>query len=112
MTIVDSADVLAKDFISDPGSVAQLVPGKGRGDTRWGDDEETTDKGLVLRTAEGERKTLPADSIIMALPLEADDGVVESFKGSVPEIYQVGDSREFGYMHGAIADGAEVGRTI
>ncbi len=113
VTIVDSADVLGEGLpYLTPVRLLNWFREKGGVTLAGVTYEEITDKGLVLRTAEGERKTLPADSIIMALPLEADDGVVESFKGSVPEIYQVGDSREFGYMHGAIADGAEVGRTI
>ena len=74
--------------------------------------EKITGQGLVVVTAEGERMTLEADSIIMALPLERDAGVIKLFEGAAPEVYQIGDSREFGYMHGAIADGAEVGRMI
>ena len=63
-------------------------------------------------TADGERKTLEADSILVALPLEADAGAMKLFEDGAPEVYQVGDSREFGYMHGAFADGAAVGRVI
>ena len=72
--------------------------------------EKITDQGLVVVTADGERKTLEADSIIVALPLERDAGIVGLFEGRAPEVYQIGDSREFGYMHGAFADGADVGR--
>ncbi len=68
--------------------------------------EKITDQGLMIVTSEGERKTLEADGIIMALPLEPDTDVIKLFEGRAPEVYQIGDSREFGYMHGAIADGA------
>jgi len=74
--------------------------------------EKITDQGLVVITAEGERKILHADSIIVALPLEPDAGVLRLFEGRAPELHQIGDSREFGYMHGAFADGAAVGRSI
>jgi hypothetical protein len=66
----------------------------------------------VIVTAEGERKTLQADSIIVALPLEPDTGIIKLFENRAPEVYLIGDSRDFGYMHGAIADGAELGRML
>jgi 2,4-dienoyl-CoA reductase (NADPH2) len=71
-----------------------------------------TDQGMWIVTADGERMLVEADSIIAALPPEPDSGIIASFKGAVPEVYQLGDSREFGYMHGAFADGAEIGRMI
>ena len=74
--------------------------------------EKITDQGLAIVTAEGERKILQADSIIVALPLKPDTGIAKLFEVGVPEVYQIGDSREFGYMHGAFADGAAVGRAI
>jgi 2,4-dienoyl-CoA reductase (NADPH2) len=74
--------------------------------------EMITDEGLMITTAEGERRTLPADSIILALPLESDMATVKPLGRGVPEVYHIGDVKEFGYMHGAFADGAEVGRAI
>jgi 2,4-dienoyl-CoA reductase (NADPH2) len=74
--------------------------------------EKITDQGLAITTAEGEHKTLQADSIILALPLEPDPVAVRSLDKRAPEVYQIGDVKQFGYMHGAFADGAEVGRAI
>jgi 2,4-dienoyl-CoA reductase (NADPH2) len=74
--------------------------------------ERITDEGLAITTAEGEHKTLQADSIIVALPLESDPATVKSLETGVPEVYQIGDVKEFGYMHGAFAAGAEIGRVI
>lgn len=74
--------------------------------------ERITDQGLIVLTKEGERKTLEADSIIMALSLEPDPAIAKVFEGKAPEVFQIGDSREFGLMHGAIADGARIGRAI
>lgn len=74
--------------------------------------ERITDQGLEITTAEGERKTLHADSIILALPLEPDPAAVELLENAAPEVYQIGDVKEFGCMHGAFADGAELGRAI
>jgi 2,4-dienoyl-CoA reductase (NADPH2) len=74
--------------------------------------ERITDQGLAITTAEGEHKTLQADSIIVALPLEPDTVTAGSLESAAPEVYQIGDVKEFGYMHGAFAAGAEVGRVI
>ncbi len=74
--------------------------------------DKITDQGLEITTAEGERKILQADSIIVALPLEPDPAAVKALESGAPEVYQIGDVKEFGYMHGAFADGAEVGRKI
>ncbi len=113
VTIVDTAKVLGEglpyltplrllNWFGDKGGVA--LPGVTY--------EKITDQGLVVVTSDGKRKTLAADSIIMALPLEPDAKVVKLLGGQVPEVYQIGDSREFGYMHGAFAAGAEIGRAI
>ncbi len=74
--------------------------------------ERITDQGLEITTAEGERKTLQADSIILALPLEPDPAAAKTLQSAAPEVYQIGDVKEFGYMHGAFADGAKVGHAI
>ena len=74
--------------------------------------EKITDEGLVVRTKEGMRKVLEADSILLALPLIPDDSLHRILKNEAPQVFQIGDCREFGLMHGAIADGAEIGRRI
>jgi hypothetical protein len=55
---------------------------------------------------------LEADSIIVALPLKPDDGFYKTLKMDGVEVFQIGDCREFGLMHGAIADGARIGRAV
>ena len=74
--------------------------------------ERINDEGLVVKTKEGERLTLKADSIITALPL---DPAPEAWK--LPEevkadVYRIGDCREPGFMHNAISDGFRVGIMI
>jgi 2,4-dienoyl-CoA reductase (NADPH2) len=68
--------------------------------------------GVVIVTKDGAWKTLEADSIVVALPLQPDSSLSEALKGEVPAVLTIGDCREFGLMHGAIADGAEVGRAL
>jgi 2,4-dienoyl-CoA reductase (NADPH2) len=74
--------------------------------------ERITDEGLVVTTKEGERKTIEADNIIITLPLQPDADLLSSLKSKVAEIYQIGDCRESGLMHDAIADGSRLARNI
>ena len=115
VTIVDTATVLGEGLpYLTPVRLLNWFREKGGTALAGVTYEKITEEGLVIMTAEGERRTLPADSIIVALPLERDEGegVIKLFEDTTAAVYQIGDSREFGYMHGAIADGAEVGRVI
>jgi 2,4-dienoyl-CoA reductase (NADPH2) len=74
--------------------------------------EAVTDKGLVITTKEGEKKTLEADTIVVTLPYLPDTGVMKTFAGKAPEIYNIGSSSEPGLIVNAIADGAKIGHKI
>jgi pyruvate/2-oxoglutarate dehydrogenase complex dihydrolipoamide dehydrogenase (E3) component len=74
--------------------------------------ERITDEGLVITTKKGERKTIEADNVIMTLPFLPDADLLSSLKGKAAEIYQIGDCRESGLMHDAIADGSRLARNI
>jgi 2,4-dienoyl-CoA reductase (NADPH2) len=74
--------------------------------------EKITDEGLIVKTKEGIRKTLEADSIVLALPLIPDNSLYKILEKEATQVFQVGDCREFGLMHGAIADGARIGRAV
>ena len=74
--------------------------------------ERITDEGLVVTTREGARKVLEADSIVLALPLMPDSSLCKALEKDSIQVFQIGDCRESGLMHGAIADGAQIGRNI
>jgi 2,4-dienoyl-CoA reductase (NADPH2) len=74
--------------------------------------EKITDEGLIVKTKEGIRKTLEADSIVLALPLIPDNSLYKILEKEATQVFQIGDCREFGLMHGAIADGARIGRAV
>ncbi len=71
-----------------------------------------TDKGLTITTKEGEKKTLSADTILPALPMVPDTELIKSLKGTVPEIYQIGDCGDPALIIDAIGDGSRIGRAI
>jgi 2,4-dienoyl-CoA reductase (NADPH2) len=48
---------------------------------------EITDKGLVVTTKEGVKRTITADTLIHALPPVPDNKLVKAFKSKAPEVY-------------------------
>ena len=74
--------------------------------------EAVTDEGLVITTREGERKTLSADTILVALPYLPNYEIMKRLEGKAPVVYDVGSGREPGLIVNAIADGARIGHKI
>jgi 2,4-dienoyl-CoA reductase (NADPH2) len=69
-------------------------------------------KGLRVLTADGYVRTIEADSIIPAVPMQPDTTLFESLQGKVPELYAIGDCHEPKLIVDAIGDGFHVGRAI
>lgn len=74
--------------------------------------QEITDKGLTITTKEGEKITLAADTILPALPMVPDTGILENLKDTAPEVYQIGDCSNPALIIDAIGDGSRIGRII
>lgn len=74
--------------------------------------EEITDKGLVITTKEGEKKTLPADTFIVALPMLPDTEAVKKLEGIVKETYPIGSCINPALIVDAIAEGAKTGFSV
>jgi 2,4-dienoyl-CoA reductase (NADPH2) len=81
--------------------------------------EAVTDQGLVISqgcrfTTENERvkTTIPGDTIILALPLTSNLGMMKILKNKVKEVYAVGDCQEPRLIIDAIREGNHIARTI
>ncbi len=74
--------------------------------------EEITDQGLTITTKEGNRQTVEVDTIVTALPLRPNTGLLKSLEGSAPEVYAIGDCTEPHLIIDAIADGSRIARAI
>jgi 2,4-dienoyl-CoA reductase (NADPH2) len=113
VTIVDTAEALGEG-IPFHLKIALLAWFHKRGVTMMTEVKyvEITDKGLTIITREGDRKTIEADSIVPALPLTPDTGLLELLEGKAPEIYAIGDCREPLLIVDAIADGSRIARAI
>lgn len=73
---------------------------------------EVTTEGLVVTTKEGERKTIEADTIVLAARAIPNSELHEELKGKVPEIHLIGDCVKPRTIRDAIADGFRVARQI
>jgi thioredoxin reductase len=68
--------------------------------------EAITKTGMTFITVEGVRKTLEADTIIIATSPLPHTGLLKVFEGMAPEIYLVGmEDREPGSIMNAIGNG-------
>jgi len=67
--------------------------------------EEISEKGITVITKEGERQTLEADTILLAIPPSSNTDLFEALKGKVPEVHLIGDARESQDIRLAIDDG-------
>jgi 2,4-dienoyl-CoA reductase (NADPH2) len=74
--------------------------------------QEVNDKGLVITDAEGQVRTLEADSIMVTLPLRPYSGLYDALQGKVPDLHLIGDGKEPGLIIDAIAAGFEVGQVV
>lgn len=72
---------------------------------------ELNDAGVVVENAEG-KKTLDADSIIIAYDRQPCKEIYEALKGKVKEIYEIGDCVQARDIAWAIDDAAYVARKI
>jgi 2-enoate reductase len=73
---------------------------------------EVTDKGAVVVNKDSRRETLPADTVIIAVGLESEQGIYRLLQGNITSLYLIGDAREAKNIMNAIWDAYEVARTI
>jgi hypothetical protein len=73
---------------------------------------EITDDGMTITMSNGLKKSLEADSIVLALPLTADTWLADGLKGRVDEVYAVGDCKRPGLIDTNVADANLTARKI
>lgn len=67
--------------------------------------QKITDKGLVVRDADGCEKLIEADTIICAVGYRANEDLFLELKDSAPIVYRIGDARRAGKVMYAVSDG-------
>ncbi len=73
---------------------------------------EVTDKGAVVIHKDSRKETLPADTVIIAVGLESEQGIYHQLQGNLTNLYLIGDAREAKNIMNAIWDAYEVARAI
>ena len=74
--------------------------------------EAITDDGLVIIDGQGKRRTLEADTIVLAAGAITNDHLAKATEGKVGEIHLAGDCVQPRRILDAIHDGARLGREI
>ncbi len=74
--------------------------------------KEILEKEVAFVTGEGDERTIKADSVILAVGTVPNQDLFERVKPLVSEVYLLGDSKELGYIEGALADGVRIGKAI
>ena len=74
--------------------------------------EAINDDGLVLIDSQGKRRTLEADTIVLAAGASPNDQLASALADKVGEIHLAGDCAKPGRILDAIHDGARLGREV
>jgi len=73
---------------------------------------EVTSNGVVVTTKEGEKKTIEADTVVLAAGAIPEKKLYQGIKGKVPEIHCIGDCVAPRTIRDAIAEGYRIGLEI
>jgi 2,4-dienoyl-CoA reductase (NADPH2) len=73
--------------------------------------EKVSKTGVTFKI-DGKSQTISADTVALALPLDANTLMIKSLEGKAPEVYTVGDCNEPHLIADAIASGATIGHSI
>jgi len=74
--------------------------------------EEITEKGAKVSQADGSKKYLEGDAVVLAVGFKADPQLIENLKGLVPEVYAVGDCVTARKIKEAMEEGFYAGMRI
>ncbi len=113
VTIVDTAEVPGKGMLDlRMGLVMEWFGKKGVKVINGLKSIEITDKGVDIVTKEGNRQTIPADSVVPTAPLADNPKLYQALEGKVPELYAIGDCANPNMIVDAIAAGWKTGNKI
>ena len=74
--------------------------------------EEINGDAVTVTTGEGEKQTIPADSVVIAAGYRPNDELGKALEGKVPLILRIGDSAEPRRIREAIDDGYRAGLSL
>jgi 2,4-dienoyl-CoA reductase (NADPH2) len=113
VTIVESSEMLGQGMVDALlGHLLMWFNKKGVASITGVSSVEITDRGVEVVTKDGKKQTIAADTVVPALPLQENTGLLEALKGKVPEVYAVGDCKEPLLIVDAIGTGSKIARAV
>ena len=73
---------------------------------------EIRDNGITIADKYGKRSTLEADTVVLAVGLKSNEGLLEALKDKIPEVYAIGDCVEPRKVINAIWEGFRTARLV
>jgi 2,4-dienoyl-CoA reductase-like NADH-dependent reductase (Old Yellow Enzyme family)/thioredoxin reductase len=74
--------------------------------------EEIKEGSVLVTAAEGKKETIPADTVVMAVGYNANDGLYKALEGKVPEIHCIGNSAKPRRILEANSEGYQAGLAL
>jgi 2,4-dienoyl-CoA reductase-like NADH-dependent reductase (Old Yellow Enzyme family)/NADPH-dependent 2,4-dienoyl-CoA reductase/sulfur reductase-like enzyme len=69
--------------------------------------EEITARSVLITADDGNKRSIKADTVIIAAGIEPDPDFFRAVEGKFPQVYLAGDSGQSGLIRGAMASGAD-----
>ena len=74
--------------------------------------EEIKAGSVIVATSEGQRDSIPADTVILAVGYQPNDKLLKELEGKVAEVHCIGDSLEPRRIMEAVSEGYRVGFSL
>jgi len=74
--------------------------------------EEIAEGSVTVTTSEGNRETIPADIVILAVGYRANDDLFKALEGKVSEVFCIGDASQPQRIREAVNDGYRTGLSL
>jgi NADH dehydrogenase FAD-containing subunit len=74
--------------------------------------EEVGSNSVTVCDNDGQRRTFPMDTLVIAVGYRANDDLFKTLEGKVPELYRVGDASEPRGIREAINEGYKTGLSL
>jgi len=113
VTIIEVLSELASELYSSTADqMVKRLEGKGVKAFTGVKSEEITDKGMEIVDRKGRKVFLEADNIVICTGSVSDKTLLDSLKGKVQQLFEVGDCAKPRRIQEAIYEGAEAGLRV
>jgi 2-enoate reductase len=112
VTVIARHDAMRDMFWMNATDVKELLDDANVALLTYTDVLEITDNGVIIADEPDHRRTLEADTMILAVHLKSNSRLIEALKDKLPEVYAIGDCVEPRLVMDAIKEGFRIARLI